>query len=274
MYSYNMLMIVSMVHFSLIVSKLQEKSVHVTQASQSFQGVNVIQETKLDVTQASQSFRWEGYGLKLLVPPKSLPSHIDTCTITIKASLSGQYQFPPGTELVSPVFWLKCEPDVEFVVPLSLEIEHCAPFESYIRLNMARAICTQDCLPGSFEILHEGTFTNESKYGVVKLKHFSLFSVLLETLSTLWRREYWYKVFYMTMRRSIKIHFSVTWNDEAHKTVSYCVHIMIALLHDNYSYRLARMNVLNKNLQKDSGSYGRRYTVKLFQNYGSCTFMR
>ena len=159
-----------------------------------------------------------GYGFKLQVPPHSLPNHIDSCTITIKTSLSGQYELPPDTELVSPVFWLKCEPNVDFEVPLSLEIEHCAPPESCSHLTMARALCTKDNLPGSFEILYGGKFDTK-KYGVLKLSHFSFFSILLRMIFPP-RREYWYKVFYMAMGRNIKIHFTITWNDEAHKTVS------------------------------------------------------
>lgn len=84
---------------------------------------------------------------------------------------------------------------------------------------MARAHCIQE-EPDLFEIIHGGTFSKDSKYGIVELKNFSFFSVLLETFFA-WRRMYWYKVFYMSMGRSIKIHFTVTWNDEAHKTVSY-----------------------------------------------------
>ena len=199
-------------NFKLVLTVIHSYNYYV------FSVVNILQEISLHITKASHSFFWENYGFKLQVPPHSLPNYINSCIITIKIFLSGQNKLPPDTELVSPIFWLKCEPNVYFDVPLSLEIEHCAPPESYPDLTMARALCTKDNLPGSFEILYGGKF-NTKKYGVLKLSHFSCFSILLRKIIP-WRREYWYKVFYMAMGRSIKIHFTITWNDEAHKTVS------------------------------------------------------
>ena len=63
------------------------------------------------------------------------------------------------------------------MVPLSLEIEHCAPKQSYSHLNMARALCTQDGLPGLFEIVRGATKRN--KYAVLKLNHFCFICVVV-----------------------------------------------------------------------------------------------
>ena len=104
-------------------------------------GVDVLQATSVSVTQSAQLFHWKGYGLKLQIPQQALPSHLKTCTITITATLSGQYQFPENTELVSPVFWLKCEPSCKFKVPLDLHIQHCALPDNSSCLFMATATC-------------------------------------------------------------------------------------------------------------------------------------
>ena len=164
------------------------------------------------------SFHWKGYGLKLEVPLQSLPQDINSCTITIIASLSGQYQFPAGKELVSPVFWLKCEPSVHFVKPLGLAIEHCAPLEKSSNLSMVRTKCTQEKLPYIFKPLHGGTFSKNSSYGVIALKRFSGLGVVNDHEEP--NRRYLSNVFYMGPSINRDIHFTVTWHLDAHITVS------------------------------------------------------
>ena len=180
-------------------------------------GIDVLQETSVSVTQSAQLFHWEGYGLKLCIPPQALPSHLNTCTITITATLSGQYQFPENTELVSPVFWLKCKPSCKFKVPLRLHIQHCALSGNSSCLFMARATCAQRNLPYTFRKLNDGVFSKHSSYGVVALDHFSIFGVGQEGSD---KRGYWSNVFYMGPPNSRDIHFTVTWHDDAHITVS------------------------------------------------------
>lgn len=177
----------------------------------------MLQETSVSVTQSAQQFHWEGYGLKLDIPSLSLPSHIDTCTITLTATLSGQYQFPENTELVSPVFWLKCEPSCKFKVPLHLYIQHCAPLDNSYHLFIARATCSQKDLPYSFRILHGGVFSKHSSYGVIALDQFSGVGVVQERSD---ERRYLSNVFYMGPHSSRDIHFTITWHDDAHITVS------------------------------------------------------
>ena len=133
--------------------------------------------------------------------------------------------FPADAQLVSPVFWLKCEPKMKFIAPLSLEIEHCAPPENTLDLFMARALCSQKDLPYSFRVLDGGIFTERSTYGVIQLSQFSGIGVVLKYLKRPKVRRYWSKVFYMAMNldqpNDKKIHFAVTWDDEAHQSVSY-----------------------------------------------------
>ena len=169
------------------------------------------------MTQSAQLFEWEGYGLKLQVPAQALPNPITSCTITIAATISGQYQLTTGTELVSPVFWLRCEPKCKFVIPLSLHIQHCAPPDNTHRLLMMRALCSQKDLPYLFKVIHGGTFSRHSSYGMIALDQFSGVGVVQERSD---ERRYWSNVFYMGPPNSREIHFTVMWHDDAHITVS------------------------------------------------------
>ena len=180
-------------------------------------GVEILEEVKVYVTNNSAKFKWKGYGLRLHIPPGSLPKHIKLCTITIRASLSGQYQFPQNTHLVSPVFWLECKPYFKFNVPLTLEIQHCAPLEHSYRLYMVKARCTQKDLPYTFKTRHEGTFTETSFYGSITMNSFSGVGVVQGRSD---ERRYWCNVFYMGPPNNRNVHFTVTWHTDAHVTVS------------------------------------------------------
>ena len=66
----------------------------------------MVGETKFTVPTQGGSFVWKGYGLRLHVPEGSLPADMGECRINIRASFSGQFQFPEGSDLLSPVFWI------------------------------------------------------------------------------------------------------------------------------------------------------------------------
>ena len=186
-----------------------------------------IQVTEIQVTNSSQFVDWKGYGLRLNIPPGSLPSNLSSCTITIIASLSGHYVFPVNTELVSPVFWFRSNPKCKFQVRLSLEIQHCAPRKNSFRLSFARASHTtylqssssntKEDLPVSFNIIHGGTFNEHTTYGMITLNQFSGMAVVQNGSD---ERVYWFGVFYMGKHTNKDIHFAVTWSDDAHVKVS------------------------------------------------------
>ena len=203
---------------SLIGAKLRDTKLRDTTVLRAeLRGVDILQEVEVYATDSPQLFEWKGYGLRLNIPPGSLPRHVRCCTITIRASLSGQYHFPHNTHLVSPVFWLQCEPDCKFRFPLSLEIQHCAPLENSFRLFMVKAQCTQKDLPYLFKTLHGGTFTETSSYGSIAMDLFSGIGVVQERSD---EHRYWSNVFYMGPPNNSNIHFTVTWHTDAHITVS------------------------------------------------------
>ena len=141
--------------------------------SGSIRGVEVIGETAFTVPNQGAAFEWEGYGLKLHVPEGSLPVGMGECKIKIKASLSGQFQLPVDSDLLSPVFWIVAP--CKFTKPVTLEIQHCALREETIlsHLSFVSAKCTQRDLPYRFMQLNGGIFTIDSAYGSIQLIHFS-----------------------------------------------------------------------------------------------------
>ena len=185
--------------------------------SAGFRGVEVCGETTVVVTNSQQSFTWEGFGLKLHIPKGCLPVGMQQCVVNLMASLSGQYEFPENTHLVSAVFWLRCEPRCRFVVPISMEIQHCARPENISKLSFVKALCSQASLPYIFRRQQGGRFTGSSPYGVLELESFSGVAVTQEGSED---REYIARLFYLSPTAySYDIHLVVTWNTQAYLTV-------------------------------------------------------
>ena len=169
-----------------------------------------------------QQISWPGYGLRLHIPKGCLPAGMEQCTINIKASLAGQYEFPENSHLVSAVYWLRCEEVHKFTRPITLEIQHCTKSENVtgLKLSFVRAVCSQKQLPYTFKQLSGGIFTSHSSYGVIELNNFSGVGVTQEGSED---REYCSRIFYMHSSQeepiNREIHFVVTWNIEAHLMV-------------------------------------------------------
>ena len=195
-----------------------------------FRGVDVCAETTLIVTNAPQNFIWEGYGFKLGIPKDCLPPGIDQCMVDIKASVSGQYEFPDNTHPVSPIFWLQCEPRCKFTLPISVEVQHCGKSKDVSKLSLVKACCSQVDLPYSFKQLQGNRFYDEgsSSYGATKLTSFSGVGVAQDELED---KEYVARLFYLHQKMSAHvIHFVVTWNNETHMTVRVNNFVAITIL--------------------------------------------
>ena len=171
------------------------------------------------VTKSEQSFHWTGYGFKLHIPQDSLPAGVDRCLLHISASIAGQYQFPDNMELVSAVFWVRCEPYCRFQQLLTAELQHCAKMTSSAKLTFVRALCSQKHLPYTFKTLDGlGSFTDQSSYGSLQLDHFSGHAVLGENVERLYTASLYY-LGSDTHRR--EINFVISWDDEPHISVSF-----------------------------------------------------
>ena len=94
--------------------------------------------------------------------------------MTIQASLSGQYQLPDDTELVSGIYWIAFPQ--KFSQPVTMELQHCACLEHPDQLSslfFITAKCNQKTLPYQFQPLTGGKFSTNTSYGVIELNHFS-----------------------------------------------------------------------------------------------------
>ena len=137
-------------------------------------GVEVIGETEFMVPNQGGLFEWKGYGLRLQVPAGSLSVGMGECRINIRVSLSGQFQLPEDSDLLSPVFWITAP--CKFTKPITLEIQHCALREDETvlsDLSFVSANCSQRELPYQFRKVDGGVFTKHSSYGSIQLSHFS-----------------------------------------------------------------------------------------------------
>ena len=133
----------------------------------------MIGETDLVISTKEFSFEWVGYGLRLGVSKDSLPTDMEQCRINIKASLSGPFQLPEDSDLLSPVFWISAI--CKFKKPVTLELQHCASRDEayFADLNFISTKCSQKTLPYTFKQLDGGRFPADSSYGSIQLSHFS-----------------------------------------------------------------------------------------------------
>ena len=179
-------------------------------------GVEVCGEITVVITNSSQSFVWKDFGLKLHIQQDSLPAGVKECVINIKASLAGQYEFPDNLHLVSAVFWLRCEPTCKFSLPVYLEIQHCANSSNISKLCFVKALCSQRNLPYTFKQLPGGRYSDS--YGITQVNSFSGVAITQQGSE---EREYVARLFYQSQNiYTYDIHLVVTWNIEAHLTVS------------------------------------------------------
>ena len=131
-------------------------------------------EVEFSVSTEGGLFQWKGYGLRLHVPKDSLPPGMGECRINIRVSLSGQFQLPEGSDLLSPMFWISAP--CKFTKLVTLEIQHCAVTEDEAVLSNLSFVftkCSQRDLPYRFRQLVGGVFTTNSTYGSIQLNHFS-----------------------------------------------------------------------------------------------------
>ena len=190
--------------------------------------VDVIAETSVLVTNQSQTFHWEGYGLKLHIPQGALPAGLEECTLFIKVGLSGSFEFPQNTSLVSAVYWLDSNPRCKFSKSLTVTIQHCVKPAHTSRLSFVHAKCSQTHLPYQFETVEEGVFSSDSVYGYLQLNHFSLLAVVVLSVVSRVRQllppgAQLYKASLYYLRKAATqrdIHFVITMDLEAHTTVS------------------------------------------------------
>ena len=149
--------------------------------SHTLKDFEVLAEKVVQVTNEEQHIVWEGYGLRLHIPHNSLPEGVNQCHLKIKVALAENFEVPEDSTLVSAVYSLSHDfGDKELQHPFTLEMQHCANTSALNDLCVVRAIDVSS----KFEIFTGGDFTC-SGYGAVDLCHFSLFGIILESISLL-----------------------------------------------------------------------------------------
>ena len=148
----------------------------------STRGADIIDTTTVVVVPGTRlTYMWEGRGLKLDIPPNALEPGTPTLSITIQASLSGQYELPDDTELVSGIYWMSFPQ--RFSQPVTMELQHCAHLKDPDQLSslfFVTARSNQETLPYLFEELPGGVFNIDNSYGTIKLRHFSAVGVVVK----------------------------------------------------------------------------------------------
>ena len=148
----------------------------------------------MQVTNEEQHIVWKGYGLRLHIPPNSLPEDLNQCNIKIEVALSGNFQLPEDGVLVSAVYSFSHDlGDKELRRSVTLEMQHCATSSVLNDLRVVRALD----VPYKFEILPGADFARSDGYGGINLRRFSRFSIFLRRIRSFFSpRKYCAKIYY------------------------------------------------------------------------------
>ena len=181
---------------------------------------NVIAEKTVCITKEEQLIEWKRYGLKLNIPPNSLPEELTQCQLKMAVALSGKFELPEEGVLLSAIYLFSC-PDLgdrELSVPVTLVMQHCATRDVLDKLCIVRADETT-IAPSKFQIVEECHCDFNADYGIIRLKHFCGLGVYIK-YSVLSFLRYTYKLcvrqFYTNVKQySFRLHVYIVPRFEA-----------------------------------------------------------
>ena len=149
---------------------------------ESLRGVEVCGQTVLEITgNEDQKVSWKDFGFHLSVPDGAVPSDV-TVSLAVKAIMSGQFQLPDDTHLVSSIYWVSGSR--VFDKEVSVHIEHCAVISSEEEASNYKFIvgkCSQKNLPYTFKI-RDAVFSPQSRLGTINVRQFSFFAAIFRGL--------------------------------------------------------------------------------------------
>ena len=144
--------------------------------------MEVCGETVLEIKgNKHQIASWDDFGFHLSVPDGAVPSDV-TVSLTVKAIMSGQFQLPDDTQLVSSIYWVSASR--VFDKEVSVHIEHCAIINSEEEASNYKFIvgkCSQKTLPYTFKIC-DALFSPESRLGTINIRQFSFLAAIFRGL--------------------------------------------------------------------------------------------
>ena len=143
-------------------------------------GAQLISKGKLTIERSDdlQTLEWKNHGLKVHVPPGTLPDSEDTCDIVVATSFSGSFILPKDHTLISAIYYI--QPSMKLTKPVTLEIEHCCSIETENDTKSIVPIFAQSSSrkpPYVFQPLNGGVFTPGSFWGSFNVSTFSTFGI-------------------------------------------------------------------------------------------------
>ena len=128
-----------------------------------------------------QLLDWEKNGLRIQVPKGAVCC---SCDISVEVILSGNFEFPKNTELVSAVYAISASSKLS--KPVQIEIQHCVTVDKEQlsqSLMFAKAACNDlPNVPYKFEPVEGGMFHVNRNYADIKCDQFSYFAVIMARL--------------------------------------------------------------------------------------------
>ena len=144
--------------------------------------VRILCKKSVKVTNEEQHIVWEGYGLRLHIPPNSLP---EGCTeLQLNMTVSRATDYKPRSEhgsVVSAVYsFCHSLGERRLRRPVNLEMQHCAYAQPDSHFFIVQS---KDILPPQqFHSLQGGKFNCMDGYASIQLDHFCSLTVYLEWL--------------------------------------------------------------------------------------------
>ena len=197
-------------------------------------GAEIVAETTVKLTPGEPlDFHWKGHGLKLFIPADALTLNThapEPITMTIRASINGQYLLPSDLELVSGIYWVSFSK--HFSKPVTLSVQHCCNLDT----DQVSSLCfvatkaSQEELPYDFKKMTEkSTFSTKSCYGTIKMKHFCGVAIgQEESARQKWNKRYIVQVYSNTHLEGSKliknVHMPVIWDLELYRKVGIVSH--------------------------------------------------
>ena len=139
-----------------------------------------IAERSVEVTNKELCIDWKGYGLRLHIPPNSLPKHCSHFQLKMAVSRANNYKLLAGDGiLVSAIYSFHHNlGDKRLRRPATLKMQHCIASDSYVALRIIQSNGISP--PYHFKTVPGGKFDMNDGYGEISVDHFCCFGIYLE----------------------------------------------------------------------------------------------